>query len=83
MRRYLYSAIAVSVALAMTTAFSALAANDLPRELDITDEQAKPIIDHMPTKAAVKPAKPRRLLVYIQTDQFRTPGEPYVNPLVA
>ncbi|MFB3787824.1 MAG: ThuA domain-containing protein [bacterium] len=57
----------------------AFAANDLPKELDISDEQAKAIISHMPAQAAAVPEKPRRLLVYIQTDQFRTPGEPYVN----
>lgn len=33
----------------------------------------------MPTKAAATPEKPRKLLVYIQADQFRIPGEPYVN----
>lgn len=55
------------------------AANDLPKDLDITDDQAKAIIECMPKQAATKPDKPRRLLVYIQADQFRTPGEPYVN----
>jgi type 1 glutamine amidotransferase len=79
MGRYLYSAIAILAVTAMVAQLPATAANDLPKELDTTDEQAKPIIEHMPTKAAVQPAKPRRLLVYIQTDQFRTPGEPYVN----
>lgn len=57
----------------------ALGANDLPKALDITDELAEPIIEHMPAKAAVAPERPRKLLVYIQADQFRTPGEPYVN----
>ena len=46
---------------------------------DISDELAKGILDHLPAKAAVTPEKPRRLLVYIQANQFVTPGMPYVN----
>ncbi len=49
---------------------------------DITDEQAKGIIAHLPKKAAVKPKKPRKMLVYVQTTGFRTPGEPYVNRML-
>jgi len=49
---------------------------------DVTDEQAKGILAHTPKKAAVKPKKARKLLVYVQTDQFRTPGEPYVNRML-
>jgi type 1 glutamine amidotransferase len=77
-KQTLLSAI-VLMAWAMAVRFPAFAANDLPKELDITDELAKPIIEHMPTKAAATPEKPRKLLVYIQADQFRIPGEPYVN----
>ena len=46
---------------------------------DISEALAKPIMDHLPAKAAVKPEKPRRLLVYVQANQFVTPGMPYVN----
>ncbi len=49
---------------------------------DVTDEQAKGILAHTPKKAAVKPKQARKLLVYVQTDQFRTPGEPYVNRML-
>jgi len=82
MKRQIFSTVIASVVLMMAMQFPAIAANPVASEqlvTDITDEQAKPIIEKMPTKAAVKPEKPRKLLVYVQTTGYRTPGEPYVN----
>ena len=53
------------LALASIVHLAALGANDLAKELDIAADLARPIIEHMPAKAAVAPEKPRRLLVSV------------------
>jgi uncharacterized protein len=82
MNRYIFLTVIASVVLVMAMQLPVIAANPVASEqlvTDITDEQAKIIIEKMPTKAAVTPEKPRKMLVYVQTTGFRTPGEPYVN----
>jgi hypothetical protein len=88
MKKYAFSLILVTMIL-ITAVFVGIQSLAISAEVasakpvsDITDEQAKGIIAHSPKKAAVKPKKARKLLVYVQTDQFRTPGEPYVNRML-
>lgn len=95
MKRYILSTIIVSLALILAMPAFASAADTLTSKdpgflvptasnSDAEDVAAFParVEKFIPKKLAYKPKKARKLLVYVQANTFRTPGEPYVNLLL-
>jgi uncharacterized protein len=95
MKKHVHSAAILSLALVLAAPIFVSAADPLTSKdpgylvptasnSDAKDVAAFParVEKFLPKKLTHKPQKARKLLVYVQANTFRTPGEPYVNQLL-